>query len=39
MASYGFYSEESHVHYCIVTEQEIIDILSMCEPIITVELL
>ena len=39
MESCGFYSEESLMHYCIVTEQEIIDILSMCVPIITVELL
>lgn len=32
--SCGLYSDNSLTHYCIVTDQEIIDILSMCEPII-----
>ncbi len=30
--SCGFYSETDLTHYCIVTEQDIVDIISMCEP-------
>ena len=30
--SCGFYSETDLAHYCIVTEQDVVDIISMCEP-------
>lgn len=30
--SCGFYSETDLTHYCIVTEQDVVDIISMCEP-------
>ncbi len=33
----GLYSEESLTHFCIVTDQEIIDIISMCEPTVTIK--
>ena len=36
LESCGFYSEDALTHYCIVTDQEIVDIISMCEPKITV---
>ena len=31
--------EDVLTHYCIVTDQEIVDIISMCEPTITVNVL
>ena len=37
MESCGYYSEDALTHYCIVTDQEIVDIISMCEPRITVD--
>lgn len=37
MESCGFYSADTLTHYCIVTDQEIVDIISMCEPKITVK--
>lgn len=37
--SCGFYSEGSLTHYCIVTDQEVVDIISMCEPTITVKMI
>ena len=35
--SCGFYVSEQLTHYCIVTSEEIIDILSSFEPTITVK--
>ena len=34
--SCGFYSEEDLLHFCIVTENDIVDILSLGEPTVVV---
>jgi hypothetical protein len=37
--SCGYYSEADLMHFCIVTEQNIVDILAMCEPEFIVRML
>ncbi len=32
----GFYKKEEFMHYCIVTQDDVVDILANCEPVIVV---